>query len=67
MSNSTQSSAATGYLIGFLIATAILGAISGAFLIVAGVSGTIWGGGTAAVNYFRAFKENVIDSNRSGE
>ena len=32
---------------------------------VAGAGGTLWGGGTAIVNYYKSFKENMIDSNRA--
>lgn len=31
---------------------------------IAGVGGLAWGGGTAIVNYFKSFKENIVDSNR---
>lgn len=30
---------------------------------IAGGAGVLWGGGTAIVNYGKAFKENMIDSN----
>ncbi len=32
---------------------------------IAGVGGLAWGGGTAIVNYFKSFKENIVDSNRA--
>lgn len=32
---------------------------------VAGAGGTLWGGGTAIANYYKSFKENMIDSNKA--
>jgi len=32
---------------------------------VAAIGGSIWGGGWAILNYCRAIKEHLIDSNRS--
>lgn len=32
---------------------------------VACAGGTLWGGGTAVTNYYKSFKENVIDSNKT--
>lgn len=32
---------------------------------VAGASGALWGGGTAVANYYKSFKENMIDSNKA--
>lgn len=40
--------------------TVILASIIAA---VAGAAGTLWGGGTALINYAKSFKENTIDSN----
>lgn len=37
-------------------------AISALVTIAAG-SGLVWGGGTALFNYFKSFKENMIESN----
>lgn len=33
--------------------------------VFAGAGGTLWGGGTAIANYYKSFKENMIDSNRA--
>ena len=32
--------------------------------LTAGAAGSVWGGGTAVLNYGKSFKENMIDSNR---
>lgn len=32
--------------------------------LAAGAAGSVWGGGTAVLNYGKSFKENMIDSNR---
>ena len=32
---------------------------------IAGIAGTVYGGGYAIKNYISSFKENVIDSNRT--
>ncbi len=34
-----------------------------ALVMVGGAGGVLWGGGTAIVNYFKSFKENMVDSN----
>lgn len=39
--------------------------IAGVLAATAGACGTLWGGGTALVNYIKSFKENTIDSNRA--
>lgn len=49
-------------IVAFVIYCVVL--IASALAAVAGVGGTIWGGGTAIVNYCKSFKENMIDSNR---
>lgn len=61
-----------GGIIGLVIGLAIVAfviycivLIASALAAVAGVGGTIWGGGTAIVNYCKSFKENMIDSNRA--
>lgn len=46
----------------FVIYIAVM--IASAVAAIAGAGGTLWGGGTAAVNYYKSFKENMIDSNR---
>lgn len=60
-----------GYIIVGVIAIAVIGfviyiaaMIASVLAGIAGVSGLAWGGGTAVVNYFKSFKENMIDSNK---
>ena len=62
---------AIGWIIGIVLVLALLAVILYVIFLVAavvgaiaGAAGTAWGGGTALKNYFCAFKENVIDSNR---
>ncbi len=57
-------------LIGIAIVVAIVGVVIYLAVIlasvlagVAAVAGTVWGGGTAIVNYCKSFKANMIDSN----
>lgn len=59
-----------GAIIGGLIFLAIIALIiylvvilMSVILAVVGGAGLIWGGGTATINYCKAFKENMIDSN----
>lgn len=61
-----------GYIIVGVIAIAVIGFIiyiavmlASVLAGIAGVSGLAWGGGTAVVNYFKSFKENMIDSNKA--
>lgn len=61
-----------GYIIGVIIAVAIIGFIiyllamvASVLAGIAGAGGLIWGGGTAVVNYAKSFKENMIDSNKA--
>lgn len=72
--DSSSGAGCIGGLIGIIIVIAIVVAIVAAiialiaiswFIIVAvaGIAGTIWGGGTAIVNYIKSFKENMIDDN----
>lgn len=60
-----------GALIGFVVIGVVVMVIiycivimAGILISVAGIGGTIWGGGTAIANYGKSFKENMIDSNR---
>ncbi len=39
--------------------------IASVIVAIAGIGGTLWGGGTALVNYIVSFKENMIDSNKA--
>ncbi len=57
-------------IIGMLIALAIIAFVIycivimiGILISIAGIGGTIWGGGTAIVNYVKSFKDNMLDSN----
>lgn len=63
-----------GGLIGIVIVIAIVVAIIALIIaliiaaawilaMVAGIAGTIWGGGTALVNYIKSFKKHMIDDN----
>ena len=58
-------------IVWIMIGMAIIAAICLAAMIasvvaaIAGGVGFIWGGGTASVNYYKSFKENMIDSNRA--
>lgn len=72
--DSSSGAGCIGGLIGIIIVIAIVVAIIAAiialiafawFIIVAvaGIAGTVWGGGTALVNYIRSFKKNMIDDN----
>ena len=49
-------------IIVFIVYCIIL--IASALVAIAGIGGTLWGGGTALVNYIISFKENMIDSNK---
>jgi hypothetical protein len=42
----------------------VIAAIFYIIVMIAAAIGTIWGGGRALINYFKSFKENVIDDNR---
>ena len=60
-----------GGIIGLVIIIAVIGFIIYCIIVImsvlagiAGVGGIVWGGGTAVVNYYKSFKENMIDSNR---
>lgn len=55
--------AAIGWFIGFCIVLYIVVMVVGAILSVVAFVGTVWGGGTALVNYFQSMKENIYDSN----
>lgn len=44
----------------------VISLIAAVIAAVVGIGGTVWGGGTAVLNYARSFKENMIDSNRVG-
>lgn len=60
-----------GFLVLFLIIVGVF--ILALYLVImaaslialaAGAAGSVWGGGTAVLNYGKSFKENMIDSNR---
>ena len=60
-----------GGIIGFVLILALIAfviyitvMIASVLAAVAGAGGTVWGGGTAIVNYYKSFKENMIDSNK---
>jgi hypothetical protein len=61
-----------GYFIGLLLVIAAIALIiylliylAGIIIAIASGLGILYGGGTAIVNYFRSFKEHIIDSNRN--
>lgn len=61
-----------GYIIGAVIVIAIIAfivyviaMIASVLAGIAGASGLAWGGGTAVANYYKSFKENMVDSNRA--
>jgi len=61
-----------GWLIGIFIliiaVVAIVYIITLIAAVLAGVAaagGSLWGGGSALINYGKSFKENMIDSNRA--
>ncbi len=49
--------------IGFIVYVIVM--IISVLVGIAGTAGLAWGGGTAVVNYYKSFKENIIDSNRT--
>lgn len=60
-----------GYIIGLIVIIAVVALIiyllvylAGIIIAIASGIGIIYGGGTAIVNYFLSFKENIVDSNR---
>lgn len=61
-----------GGIIGLVIILAVIALViycivmlASVIAAVAGAGGTIWGGGTAIANYYKSFKENMIDSNKT--
>lgn len=48
-----------------LVVAAVVALVTATVTLGAAV-GAVWGGGTALVNYIKSFKNNMIDSNRSG-
>ncbi|MGN0180699.1 MAG: hypothetical protein ACI4DY_14860 [Monoglobaceae bacterium] len=62
----------SGGIIGFVLIIAAIAlavycvvALASVIAVVAGAGGTLWGGSTAVVNYYKSFKENMIDSNKA--
>lgn len=48
----------------FLLALYLIVMAASIIALAAGAAGSVWGGGTAVLNYGKSFKENMIDSNR---
>lgn len=50
------------FIIALIIAAIII--FFSVFMMIAGICGAVWGGGTALVNYIKSFWVNVVKSNQ---